>query len=234
MIAARNAMQNARMRAAAGGIAGAGLRNELARRGPLAENPRVLVIDNFDSFTYNLVQLLGRLGAETVVRRNDCISLDGIRALSPMAIVISPGPGNPATAGDVGISLAAIREFSGVVPLLGVCLGHQSIIHALGGKVAHAANIMHGKTSTIRFEKEGIFRGVRSPLTGMRYHSLAGRISSLPGCLKVTATAEDGELMAVAHREHPTFGLQFHPESIFTPQGPRILVNFLDYARGKE
>jgi anthranilate synthase/aminodeoxychorismate synthase-like glutamine amidotransferase len=195
---------------------------------PLAERPRVLLIDNYDSFTYNLAQLLAMRGSEPIVRRNDAIGLDSIRALSPSAVVISPGPGHPAVEADFGISLAAIREFSGKVPILGICLGHQGIIHAFGGNVIRAKNQMHGKTSELGFRREGLFHNIEGPLEVMRYHSLVGEKSSLPECLRITAISkDDGQIMAVQHVEYDIFGLQFHPESIFTEKGPQMIDNFI-------
>jgi anthranilate synthase component 2 len=195
---------------------------------PLAEKPRVLIIDNFDSFTFNLAQLLGRLGAEPLVRRNDEIPLAQIRDFAPQALVISPGPGNPASKEDFGISGEAIMECSGKIPVLGVCLGHQGIVHFFGGKVVRAKNLMHGKTSEIGYRREGILSGLEGELVVMRYHSLVAERESLPPCLEVLATSkDDGEIMAIRHREHQTFGLQFHPESAFTPKGELIMRAFL-------
>lgn len=200
---------------------------------PLSEKPRVLIIDNFDSFTYNLVQLIGTLKAETVVKRNNAISAEEIRILSPDAIVISPGPGHPANARDVGITMDAIREFAGKVPILGVCLGHQAIIHAFGGQIVRAKKPMHGKTSEIEYLKKGFFHNLEGELVAMRYHSLVGEKSSLPDCLEVIATSkDDGEIMAVQHKTLHLFGVQFHPESVFTEKGPMIIENFLQYIGG--
>jgi anthranilate synthase component II len=184
----------------------------------------IVMIDNYDSFTYNLVQYLMQLGAAVTVVRNDALSLPQLRALAPAGIVISPGPGRPETA---GISLAAIREFSGKVPLLGVCLGHQAIAAAFGGEVVAAKRLMHGKTSMVSADGEALYTGLAKPFQAMRYHSLAVSRVHLPECLSVTAEADDGEIMGIRHRQHPTEGIQFHPESIMTPVGKRLLRNFL-------
>ncbi|MFO7497153.1 MAG: aminodeoxychorismate/anthranilate synthase component II [Desulfobacterales bacterium] len=184
----------------------------------------IVMIDNYDSFTYNLVQYLMQLGAAVTVVRNDALSLPQLRALAPAGIVISPGPGRPETA---GISLAAIREFSGKVPLLGVCLGHQAIAAAFGGEVVAAKRLMHGKTSMVSADGEALYTGIAKPFQAMRYHSLAVSRVHLPECLSVTAEADDGEIMGIRHRQHPTEGIQFHPESIMTPVGKRLLRNFL-------
>jgi anthranilate synthase/aminodeoxychorismate synthase-like glutamine amidotransferase len=188
----------------------------------------ILMIDNYDSFTYNLVQYLQMLGAEVDVVRNDKISLAEIQAKSPDAIVISPGPCRPE---DAGICVEAIRTFSGQIPILGVCLGHQSIAVAFGGKVAGAKQLMHGKVSTVTADGESVYLGIPIPFQAMRYHSLAVLREHLPTCLKVTAEAEDGEIMGIRHREHLTEGIQFHPESIMTPVGKRLLRNFLVRAK---
>jgi anthranilate synthase/aminodeoxychorismate synthase-like glutamine amidotransferase len=187
----------------------------------------ILMIDNYDSFTYNLVQYLKQIGEAVEVRRNDAIAIDAIADMAPQAIVISPGPGRPDTA---GISLESIRTFSGRIPLLGVCLGHQSIAHAFGGRVVSAKRLMHGKTSSIHADGKGIFTGVKQPFQAMRYHSLAVEAGSLPDCLAVSATADDGEIMGIRHRTHLTEGIQFHPESIMTPVGKRLLRNFVKLA----
>jgi anthranilate synthase/phosphoribosyltransferase len=184
----------------------------------------IALIDNYDSFTYNLVQYLGELGAEVKVFRNDQVTLDELIALKPTHIVISPGPGDPLK--DAGVSNDAIRHFTGVVPVLGVCLGHQCLGAIYGGRVDRAPRLMHGKTSKISHNGQGIFEGVPSPLEGMRYHSLIV-YEPVPGELEVLATTADGEIMALKHRQHPTFGLQFHPESILTEHGKAILKNFL-------
>lgn len=184
----------------------------------------IVVIDNYDSFTYNLVQYLGELGAEPRVYRNDQVSLDDIERMQPDAIVISPGPGTPE---DAGVSLAAIRRFAGRVPILGVCLGHQCIAAAFGGRVVRARELMHGKVSTVVHDGRGLFAGVPSPLTACRYHSLIVDRETLPDCLEVTAATEAGEIMGLRHRSWPVEGVQFHPESVFTPSGKAILANFL-------
>jgi anthranilate synthase component 2 len=185
----------------------------------------ILMIDNYDSFTYNLVQYLGQIGAEVGVHRNDTIDLDGVAEMDPDGIVISPGPGRPESA---GISIDLIRTYSGKRPLLGVCLGHQSIAAAFGGEVVAAKRLMHGKTSTVTTDGLHLFKGIKKPFQAMRYHSLAVRRESLPDCLTVNAEAEDGEIMGLRHREHPTWGIQFHPESIMTPVGKRLLRNFVN------
>ncbi len=184
----------------------------------------ILMIDNYDSFTYNLVQYLRQIGEGVAVKRNDKIAIDEIEAMAPLAIVISPGPGRPESA---GVSLETISRFSGKLPILGVCLGHQSIAHAFGAKVVSAKRLMHGKTSMVASDGKGIFSGIQADFQAMRYHSLAVERDSLPACLEVTATAEDGEIMGLRHREHLTEGIQFHPESIMTPVGKRLLRNFL-------
>ena len=184
----------------------------------------IVMIDNYDSFTYNLVQYLMQLGATVTVFRNDALSVAQLRDLAPSGIVISPGPGRPETA---GISLEVIREFSGKVPLLGVCLGHQAIAAAFGGAVVAAKRLMHGKTSMVSADGEAIYAGIAKPFQAMRYHSLAVSRARLPECLAVTSEADDGEIMGIRHREHPTEGIQFHPESIMTPVGKRLLRNFL-------
>ncbi len=185
----------------------------------------ILVIDNYDSFTYNLVQLMGELGAELQVVRNDQVTLADVRAMQPAHIVISPGPGDP---DDAGISLDVIRELGATTPILGVCLGHQAIGQAYGGIVSRAPRLMHGKTSLIYHKGDGMFAGVPSPFEATRYHSLIVEEPSLPDCLHITAFTDQGEIMGVRHREHPVFGVQFHPESILTQFGTRILQNFLD------
>jgi anthranilate synthase component 2 len=187
----------------------------------------ILMIDNYDSFTYNLVQYLLMLGAEVEVVRNDRISLAEIQEKNPEGIVISPGPCRPEGA---GICVDAIRAFSGKMPLLGVCLGHQAIAVAFGGKVIGARQLMHGKVSTVTADGESLYRGIQSPFQAMRYHSLAVSREHLPPCLTITAESEDGEIMGIRHREHVTEGIQFHPESIMTPVGKRLLRNFLDRA----
>ena len=183
----------------------------------------VLVIDNYDSFTYNLVQYLGELGADVAVYRNDQVTIDDIAALRPTHIVISPGPGDPE---DGGISNEVIRAFGATIPVLGVCLGHQCIGHVYGGVVSRAPRLMHGKTSAVYHNGHGLFNGVPSPFTATRYHSLIVE-EPLPETLAVTAFTRDGEVMALQHRDYQVVGVQFHPESILTEHGRRILQNFL-------
>ncbi len=185
----------------------------------------ILVIDNYDSFTYNLVQYLGEMGADLRVVRNDQTTLADIRAMQPSHIVISPGPGTP---DDGGVSLDVIREMGATTPILGVCLGHQCIGQAYGGVVLRAGKLMHGKTSMIYHTNDTLFVGVPSPFKATRYHSLIVEESSLPDVLRVTAFAESGEIMSLRHREHPVYGVQFHPESILTTYGARILKNFIE------
>ena len=184
----------------------------------------LLVIDNYDSFTYNLVQYLGELKAGPVVFRNDEISVAQIRKLKPRQIVISPGPCTPK---EAGISTEVIRNFSGKIPILGVCLGHQSIGYVFGGKIVRAKNIMHGKTSQIQHDRKGIFKGLPNPFTATRYHSLLVEKKSFPKALEITAWTSENEIMGLRHRSHPTWGVQFHPESILTQGGKDILRNFL-------
>ena len=184
----------------------------------------LLMIDNYDSFTYNLVQYFGELGEEVRVVRNDAIDVEGIAALAPARIVVSPGPCTP---DEAGVSLALIREFAGKVPILGVCLGHQAIGQAFGGRIVHAGKVMHGKTSSISHGGQGVFAGLPSPFLATRYHSLAIERASLPDCLEVTAESEDGEIMGVRHKEFELEGVQFHPESILSEQGHALLKNFL-------
>jgi len=189
----------------------------------------ILVIDNYDSFTYNLVQYLGELGEEIVVRRNDEIDLDGIAELAPDHILISPGPCTP---NEAGISLALINRFKGEIPILGVCLGHQSIGQAFGGEVVRADQLMHGKTSDIAHDGRTIFAGLPSPFTATRYHSLIVKRETLPACLEVSAETEDGLIMGLRHKEYVVEGVQFHPESIMTDHGLKMLRNFLDSKSG--
>lgn len=184
----------------------------------------ILVIDNYDSFTYNLVQYLGELGEQPVVYRNDEIDIQGIEALNPDRILISPGPCTP---NEAGISLAVIDHFKGTTPIFGVCLGHQSIGQAFGGEVVRAANLMHGKTSEIHHDGKTIFEGIPSPFTATRYHSLIVRKETLPECLEVSAWTEDGEIMGLRHKEYKIEGVQFHPESILTNSGLQLLRNFI-------
>jgi len=185
---------------------------------------RLLLIDNYDSFTFNLVQGFRMLGAEVLVYRNDRITVAEARALEPSHVVVSPGPGNPR---DAGVSVDAIRAFAGLAPVLGVCLGHQSIVAAFGGTIVPAGALMHGKTSLVRHDACGVFKGLPLPLEVGRYHSLAARREDLPGCLVVSAETEDGEIMGVRHLEAPVEGVQFHPESVLTPMGQALLDNFL-------
>jgi anthranilate synthase component 2 len=184
----------------------------------------LLMIDNYDSFTYNLVQYFGELGEDVRVVRNDEITLEGIMQLGPDRIVVSPGPCSPS---EAGISVPVIRAFAGRTPILGVCLGHQAIGAAFGGRVVHAKTLMHGKTSPVHHEGKGVFRGLPDPLVATRYHSLAIERESLPATLEVTAATDDGEIMGVRHRELPVEGVQFHPESILTEHGHALLRNFL-------
>ena len=184
----------------------------------------LLMIDNYDSFTYNIVQYFGELGQDVKVFRNDAISLAEIARLKPDYLVISPGPCAPSQA---GVSLAAIREFSGKIPLLGVCLGHQSIGEAFGGRVIHAKKLMHGKVSPVHHTDQGVFKGLPNPITCTRYHSLAIERETLPDCLEITAWTDDGEIMGVRHKTLAVEGVQFHPESILTERGHDLLNNFL-------
>lgn len=188
----------------------------------------ILVIDNYDSFTYNLVQYLGELGQDIVVKRNDEIDLDGIAALAPDHILISPGPCTP---NEAGISLSLIDRFKGEIPIFGVCLGHQSIGQAFGGDVVRAPQLMHGKTSEMSHDGRTIFEGVPSPFTATRYHSLIVKRDTLPDCLEISAET-DGEIMGLRHKEYVVEGVQFHPESIMTDHGRTLLQNFLNYKSG--
>ncbi|HSR66380.1 MAG TPA: aminodeoxychorismate/anthranilate synthase component II [Acidobacteriota bacterium] len=184
----------------------------------------LLVIDNYDSFTFNLVQYLGQLGARPQVYRNDALSLEEVEAMRPDRIVISPGPGRPQQA---GISLQVVERFSGRIPILGVCLGHQVIGQAFGGRIVHAPELKHGKTSMVHHQGGGLFRGLDNPFEATRYHSLVVERDSLPSCLQVTAWTEDGTIMGLRHRDHDTEGVQFHPESIMTRAGMALLERFL-------
>ncbi|MDD5296914.1 MAG: aminodeoxychorismate/anthranilate synthase component II [Rhodocyclaceae bacterium] len=184
----------------------------------------LLMLDNYDSFTYNLVQYFGELGEDVRVARNDEITLEEVAALAPSRIVVSPGPCSPA---EAGISVPLIREFAGKIPLLGVCLGHQSIGYAFGGRIVHAKTLMHGKTSPVFHDDVGVFRGLPNPIVCTRYHSLAIERESLPDCLAITAWTEDGEIMGVRHKTLAVEGVQFHPESILTQHGHDMLKNFL-------
>ena len=185
----------------------------------------ILMIDNYDSFTYNIVQEFGMLGADVRVVKNDAIDCAGIAALRPAALVFSPGPGNPDTA---GVTLAAVKAFAGKVPLLGICLGHQSIAQAFGGRIVGAKRLMHGKTSQLKHDGRGLFRGFPQGMEVMRYHSLAVERATLPDCFEISAEAEAGEIMGLRHRTLPVESVQYHPESIGTPDGIRQLRNFLD------
>jgi anthranilate synthase component II len=189
----------------------------------------ILVIDNYDSFTYNLVQYLGELGADPVVHRNDAIGVEDVGRLAPSAIVLSPGPCTPR---EAGITLDVIRRWGSTIPMLGVCLGHQAIGEAYGGEVVRADRVMHGKTSMIEHDGTGVFAGLPSPLEVMRYHSLIVERESLPDCFEIVAVATDdpSEVHAVKHREHPVYGVQFHPESVMTQHGKDLLKNFLELA----
>ncbi len=183
----------------------------------------IAMIDNYDSFTYNLVQYLKEIGAQIKVFRNDAIDIPSLEALGLSGLVISPGPGRPDAA---GVSIEAVQHFTGRIPILGVCLGHQAIGMAFGGEIVSARHLMHGKTSSVTADGQSIYSRVPSPFTAMRYHSLVISRASLPGVLKITAEADDGEIMGVRHAEHPTEGIQFHPESIMTSVGKRLLRNF--------
>ena len=194
---------------------------------------KFLIIDNYDSFVYNIAQALGRLGVESDVIRNDAIDAGEIARRKYDAIVISPGPGTPESARDFGVSRQAIEDLGASTPLLGVCLGHQGIISSFGGRVTNAANVRHGKTSPVSHTGDALFEGVGSPFRATRYHSLVGESTTIPDSLEVTAVADDdGEVMAVRHRTLPIFGVQFHPESIMTAEGERILANFVRIVEG--
>ena len=186
---------------------------------------KVLVIDNYDSFTYNLVQYLGEMGAELDVRRNDTLTLADVAAMGPEKILISPGPGTP---DDAGITLDLIREFGPKVPIFGVCLGQQAIGQALGGRVVRADKLMHGKTSLVNHYGQGVFKGLPSPLEATRYHSLVVERATLPECLEITAHSDDGEIMGLRHKSWPLEGVQFHPESVLTEHGKQMMRNFLE------
>ncbi len=188
----------------------------------------LLMIDNYDSFTYNLVQYFGELGEDVGVYRNDEITLDEIARLKPARIVVSPGPCTP---NEAGVSVPLIKRFAGEIPILGVCLGHQSIGQAFGGKIVHAKQLMHGKTSAIRHGEAGVFKGLPNPFQATRYHSLVIEKASLPDCLEITAWTDDGEIMGVRHKTLAVEGVQFHPESILTEHGHRLLQNFLEEKR---
>jgi len=191
--------------------------------------PRLLLIDNYDSFTYNLVQAFLVLGAEVLVRRNDRVTVSEAFELAPTHLCISPGPGTP---GDAGVSKEMIEAFAGRAPVLGVCLGHQSLIEVFGGTVVRAGRLMHGKTSPVRHDGRGVFAGLPDPFEAGRYHSLIAERNAVPDALTVTAWTAEGEIMGVRHRELPIEGVQFHPESILTPDGPRLMENFLGLTSG--
>ena len=184
----------------------------------------ILVIDNYDSFTYNLVQYLGEMGQQLKVFRNDKVTVDELEGLKPDRVVISPGPCTPK---EAGISVETIKRFAGRVPILGVCLGHQSIGYAFGGEIVRARTLMHGKTSMIHHDGEGVFSGLPNPFEATRYHSLVIRRETIPECLQITAETDDREIMGVRHREYPIEGVQFHPESILTKEGKALLANFI-------
>jgi anthranilate synthase/aminodeoxychorismate synthase-like glutamine amidotransferase len=189
-------------------------------------NDMIVMIDNYDSFTFNLVQEMGKMGAEISVYRNDKITVAELMGLEPSALIVSPGPCTPT---EAGISVEAIQAFSGKIPVFGVCLGHQSIVQAFSGRIIHAQAIMHGKTSKISHNGEGLFAGLDNPCEAGRYHSLVASRTEMPDCLEITAEADDGEIMGLRHVEHATVGVQFHPESVLTQQaGPRLMQNFLD------
>jgi anthranilate synthase/aminodeoxychorismate synthase-like glutamine amidotransferase len=190
----------------------------------------IIMIDNYDSFTYNLVQYLEQLGARVQVFRNDAVTVQTVDELAPAGVVISPGPGRPE---EAGVSMNLIRECSGHMPILGVCLGHQAIAAAFGGSIAPARHLMHGKTSMISADARTLFRGMRQSFKAMRYHSLAVSETDLPACFEISARSDDGEIMGIRHRVHPTEGIQFHPESIMTSVGKRILKNFLRLTAGE-
>lgn len=188
--------------------------------------PRLLLIDNYDSFTYNLVQAFLVLGADVLVHRNDAITVAEAQDLTPTHLCISPGPGTPR---DAGVSMDMIRAFAGQVPVLGVCLGHQSIVEVFGGEIVRAARLMHGKVSPVQHDGKGVFAGLPQPFEAGRYHSLIAHPDTLPAVLEVSARTPEGEIMGVRHRERAIEGVQFHPESILTPDGPALLANFLAY-----
>ena len=192
--------------------------------------PRLLLVDNYDSFTYNLVQAFLVLGAEVLVHRNDAITVEQALSLEPTHLCISPGPGTPR---DAGVSMQMIRAFAGRIPVFGVCLGHQSIVEALGGDVVRAGRLMHGKVSMVEHDGRGILAGLSLPFQAGRYHSLIAKPETLPAVLEVAARTAEGEIMAVRHRELNVDGVQFHPESVLTPEGPRLMGNFLALEGGK-
>ena len=193
---------------------------------------RILVIDNYDSFVYNIAQILGELKTEPVVVRNDKITLEQVRKMNPDAIVISPGPGHPADRKYFGVCTDIIRELGPKIPILGICLGHQGIVHAFGGKVVNAKKVRHGKTSPIKYSMDGLFENVPNPFKATRYHSLVAEQDSIPSCLEVTAIAtDDGEIMGIRHKEYLIEGVQFHPESVLTGEGRRMLQNFISMVK---
>jgi anthranilate synthase component II len=193
---------------------------------------RILVIDNYDSFVYNIAQILGELKTEPVVVRNDKITLEQVRKMNPDAIVISPGPGHPADRKYFGVCTDIIRELGPKIPILGICLGHQGIVHAYGGKVVNAKKVRHGKTSPIKYSMDGLFENVPNPFKATRYHSLVAEQDSIPSCLEVTAIAtDDGEIMGIRHKEYLIEGVQFHPESVLTGEGRRMLQNFISMVK---
>ena len=192
--------------------------------------PRLLLVDNYDSFTYNLVQAFLVLGADVLVHRNDAITIEQAQALAPTHLCISPGPGTPR---DAGVSMDMIRAFAGQIPVLGVCLGHQSIVEVFGGDVVRAGRLMHGKVSPVIHDAEGVFAGAPQPMEVGRYHSLIAKPETLPAVLEVTARTPEGEIMGVRHRELMVEGVQFHPESVLTPEGPLLMGNFLKFTGGR-
>ncbi|MFO1407624.1 MAG: aminodeoxychorismate/anthranilate synthase component II [Steroidobacteraceae bacterium] len=194
------------------------------------DQPRLLLVDNYDSFTYNLVQAFLVLGADVLVHRNDAITVDEALALAPTHLCISPGPGTPH---DAGVSMEMIRAFAGRIPVFGVCLGHQSIVEAMGGQVVRAGRLMHGKVSMVEHDGRGILAGLPQPFQAGRYHSLIAKPESLPAVLEVSARTAEGEIMAVRHREYTVEGVQFHPESVLTPEGPTLMANFLALEGGR-
>jgi para-aminobenzoate synthetase component 2 len=196
----------------------------------MSQAPRLLLIDNYDSFTYNLVQAFLVLGADVLVHRNDAITVEEAEALAPTHLCISPGPGTPH---DAGVSIAMIKAFAGRIPVFGVCLGHQSIVEALGGDVVRAGRLMHGKVSNVEHDGRGIFAGLPQPFAAGRYHSLIAKAETLPKVLEVSARTAEGEIMGVRHRELVVDGVQFHPESILTPDGPQLMGNFLSLRGGR-
>ncbi len=193
---------------------------------------KILVIDNYDSFVYNIAQILGELKTEPTVVRNDKITLEQVREMNPDAIVISPGPGHPANRKYFGVCTDIIRELGPTIPILGVCLGHQGIVHAFGGKVVSAKKVRHGKTSPIQYSQDGLFENVANPFRATRYHSLVAEQDSIPSCLEVTARAtDDGEIMGIRHKQYLIKGVQFHPESVLTGEGRKMLQNFISLVK---